>query len=677
MSILEQIEKAKDRLPGETARTLVASVEGKTPGELSTAEDQVARWSFLQDSLLDDERAKRVFERIITGNELQDINYLARGTRAARSVARIAVRDGSGRLRSWGTGFLIAPGVLITNNHVLTEAAGAARSEAHFQFERDIDGQPLDATTFALEPGRLFFTSAPLDFTVVAVAARSQNADATLASFGYLPLVGITGKITEGEWLTIVQHPNGDPKQVCVRENRYIKKTDDVIWYSTDTVGGSSGSPVFNNDWYVVALHHSGVPEEKDGRIQTIHGRPFDPQSDHDDDIKWIANEGMRVSRIVDTLRKALPAHALLQPVFTATAANARIPESGARPAAPSGATQAAAGDKTAAPARKTAAFDVPFNADYKDRSGFKVNFLGSGAKQINLPRLSPALEKASAKLVAPLKGNVLKYHNYSVVMHAARRFAIYSAASVSFANRYDMNRPPDVWRVDPRIDIGAQVTNFYYAGNQFDRGHLTRREDLEFGKTPAVALTAAADTCHWTNCTPQHKGFNQNKALWQGIERHVLEHAVVSGRFNAQVLTGPILHKDDPVYTSFPKIQYPARYWKVVAALTSAGKLFATAFILDQTDVIEEFGLKEGVPVPFTAYKTFQVPVAEVERLTGLTFTSGDGKGTSLSKVDPLASPEAVKRKPAKQPGFQEAAAAGAPDGYMLLDSLESIEAP
>ena len=675
MGILEQIAKAKDRLPGESARAMVARVEGKTPAELATPQDQVARWSFLQDSLLDDERAKRVFERIIEGNELQDINYFSRGTRAARSVARIAVRDGSGRRRAWGTGFLIAPQVLITNNHVLPDAGLAAASEAHFQFERDIDGLPLDPTTFALDPRRLFFTSPALDFSVVAVAPRSLNAELALDAFGCLPLVGATGKIAEGEWLTIVQHPNGDPKQVCVRENRYIKKTDDVIWYSTDTVGGSSGSPVFNNDWYVVALHHSGVPEEKDGRIQTIHGRVFDPQQDQDDDIKWIANEGMRVSRIVDTLHKALPNHAMLQQVFNATAANSRIPDpvQDARVAV-------AVVEKAATGTQKVAAFDVPFNASYDDRKGFDVDFLGAAAKRINLPRLSPVLVKASAKLITPVKGNtnVLHYHYQSVVMHAQRRFAIYSAASVSFAGRFEMSRPPDVWRVDPRIPIDAQVTNFYYAGNQFDRGHLTRREDLEFGRTPKDALIAAADTCHWTNCTPQHKGFNQNKELWQGIERHVLELAIVAGKFKAQVITGPVLAPNDPVYAPFPKIQYPARYWKVVAALTAAGKLFATAYILDQTDVIAEFGLKEGVPVPFTAYKTFQVPVTEVERITGLTFTFGTGtKGTSLSKVDPLASPDAVKKKPAKKKGFEEAAAAGAPDGYLLLDSLSAIEAP
>jgi endonuclease G, mitochondrial len=87
--------------------------------------------------------------------------------------------------------------------------------------------------------------------------------------------------------------------------------------------------------------------------------------------------------------------------------------------------------------------------------------------------------------------------------MHRKRRFAIYSAANVSFGDRYLMGRPADVWRIDPRIHQKAQVGQFYYARNKFDRGHLTRREDLEFGKSPELALGSAGDTCHFTNCTP------------------------------------------------------------------------------------------------------------------------------------------------------------------------------
>jgi endonuclease G, mitochondrial len=728
MSVIqEQIQKAQRRLEGIDPHELLARTRDKNPVELSSASDRAARRNFLRESLADEARADAMFERIIAGNELQDVNYLARGTRAARSVTRIAIREPNGRLAGWGTGLLIAPNVLMTNHHVLSESRWALRSEAQFQFERDIDGRQIDPAIFLLEPQKLFFTAAALDFTVVAVAPQAQNSDRPLSTYDFLPLVGTLGKVTEGEWLTIIQHPNGERKQVCVRENRFIKRTDDVLWYSTDTVGGSSGSPVFNNDWYVVALHHSGIPEEKNGRIQTVDGRDYDPPRDGDDRIKWIANEGIRVSRIVETLRRNLPQQPLLQQVFNATPSNARLPEYGdaGRPAAnvptrlsmplstrrnleePSmsdaqfpkritvglrieadgtvavesssleGTEALPFEDKTLA--KKEPAFDVPFDATYIDRKGFDVDFLGGGENRINFPTLSPALEHIAAKLLKPKNGDdhILHYHNFSVVMHAKRRFAIYSAANISFAGRFEMSRPADVWREDPRIAQDAQITNFYYKGNQFDRGHLTRREDLEFGAKALNALQSAADTCHWTNCTPQHKQFNQNKQLWQGIERHILEDAIVHDHFNSQVITGSILEEDDPVYETFPKIQYPVRFWKVVAALSAQNKLFATAYILDQTDVIARFGLKEAAAIPFTAYKTFQVKIAEVERLTGLTFSAGAGTNTrSLSEFDPLAKAGAGRRRPRpRRPGFEEAAVVDTPEGYLLLDSLEAIE--
>jgi endonuclease G len=60
--------------------------------------------------------------------------------------------------------------------------------------------------------------------------------------------------------------------------------------------------------------------------------------------------------------------------------------------------------------------------------------------------------------------------------MHAQRRLPIYSAANISFAHRFEMSRPPDVWRRDPRILAEYQLENWYYASNQFDRGHMTPR---------------------------------------------------------------------------------------------------------------------------------------------------------------------------------------------------------
>jgi endonuclease G len=317
---------------------------------------------------------------------------------------------------------------------------------------------------------------------------------------------------------------------------------------------------------------------------------------------------------------------------------------------------------------KKDASFDAPFDPDYTTRQGYDPDFLGNGAKRIGLPKLDASLQAGAVPLLAPLKGHVLKYHNYSVVMHKKRRFAIYSAANVTFAHRFDMSRPPDVWRRDPRILAEHQIENFYYASNQFDRGHLTRREDLEFGATPKEALGSAGDTCHWTNCTPQHAQFNQNKEIWQGIERHVLENSIVNGEFNAQIITGPVFDEGDPEYK---KIKYPLRYWKVVAALDVNGKLFATAYVASQEEVIDQFGI-EVTEVPFSPFKTFQTKIAEIERIAGLTFVCGPQDAGFLRTFDPLEKAGAKPKKKPKQ--FESTGGAVLPPNYYEITDLDDI---
>lgn len=100
-----------------------------------------------------------------------------------------------------------------------------------------------------------------------------------------LHLISEKGKILEGEYVSIIQHPNGGPKAVTVRENKVSSIFDDFVHYLTDTEPGSSGSPVFNDQWVVVALHHSGVP---------------DPNKKN----AWIANEGIRISSISNYFAK-------------------------------------------------------------------------------------------------------------------------------------------------------------------------------------------------------------------------------------------------------------------------------------------------------------------------------------------------------------------------------------
>jgi endonuclease G, mitochondrial len=314
------------------------------------------------------------------------------------------------------------------------------------------------------------------------------------------------------------------------------------------------------------------------------------------------------------------------------------------------------------------------FDATYADRKGFDPKFLRPGKLdgRVFLPKLGPALAKVAVPLLSDKTKNVLHYHHYSLVMHRVRRFAIYSAANVDFSGRFAMTRPKDVWRIDPRIDAATQVTEALYTHNQFDRGHLTRREDMEYGADASAALTCAADTCHWTNCTPQHARFNESAQLWQGLEKHILEQAVDKDKFRAQVITGPIFDAKDPVLEGFADTPYPLRFWKVVAAINASGKLFATAYVLDQRGVIDQFGVRGAPAVPFTPFKTFQTTIAEIERLTGLQFTGGKGAQiVPLGEFDPLPKTRAMPASVTRS-GPLDAAGQAAP--YVELGSLADV---
>ncbi|MET4827281.1 V8-like Glu-specific endopeptidase [Bradyrhizobium ottawaense] len=264
----------------------------------------------------DVEKAEIGLERIIQGNDLDSINYLAKGTAASRSICRIQLRDLKSNLLGYGSGFLIGPGLLLTNHHVFGKPAEAANSIADFNYELDVSGQERVPVRFGFEPGKFFYTNDRLDFSIVAVAPTSLSGGEELEDWGWLPLSGAPGKADPGEYLTIVQHPSGQMKQVCVRENKLLKYVGDFLWYNTDTTAGSSGSPAFNRFWQVVALHHSGVPrKDAQGRTLTKDGKVWKSSMD-ESSIDWIANEGIRISAIVADLKVAVGSHPLIKPVL-------------------------------------------------------------------------------------------------------------------------------------------------------------------------------------------------------------------------------------------------------------------------------------------------------------------------------------------------------------------------
>ena len=108
-------------------------------------------------------------------------------------------------------------------------------------------------------------------------------------------------------------------------------RRDLFLEYTTDTLPGSSGSPAFNKDWEVVALHHSGVPEIRDGGIMTISGTPWRTGMP-DSDIHWVANEGVRVSRICAASRASARCRAARHPRWPSLVRRLRTTSRDCRP---------------------------------------------------------------------------------------------------------------------------------------------------------------------------------------------------------------------------------------------------------------------------------------------------------------------------------------------------------
>ncbi|MGK5698025.1 trypsin-like serine peptidase [Streptomyces sp. URMC 128] len=242
-------------------------------------------------------------ERIIDlSNELQAWSFLPRGVRAGATVARITLRR-DGRELPHGTGFLVSPRLLMTNHHVLPDEGFARQCFAEFNAQVTVDNVPDTAVRMELDPGTFFAADQRLDFALVAVMP-TQDGRPPGEVFGWNRLSVQLGKLVLGEKVNIIGHPDGRLKEIVLRDNAVLVRLDDFVQYRTDTRPGNSGSPVFNDQWEVVALHHSGVPKkDAQGRVLRKDGRPWS-QGDGDDAIDWVANEGVRISSILKHLAR-------------------------------------------------------------------------------------------------------------------------------------------------------------------------------------------------------------------------------------------------------------------------------------------------------------------------------------------------------------------------------------
>ena len=239
-------------------------------------------------------------------------SFLAQGAAVARAVAYVEVNSDQGS--ELATGFLISPRLFLTNQHVIADAAAARGTRLTFLRELDARGVPRATTSYLLAPERLalFSPADQLDYALIALGER-QSGTATVEELGFCPLSDQPDKHVIGMAANIIQHPSGWMKMISIRNNTVTARTEHTLLYETDTQQGSSGSPVFNDDWQLVALHHWGEPYRDAGT--------------GDQPLRKV-NEGIRISALYRDLLARLPtlppeARALLQEALSYQVASA------------------------------------------------------------------------------------------------------------------------------------------------------------------------------------------------------------------------------------------------------------------------------------------------------------------------------------------------------------------
>ncbi len=239
--------------------------------------------------------------------DILSIEFFEAGLVAARAIGRLSVGGGVER----GSGVLVGRDLLLTNNHVLPSPERAALTELDLDFEENRFGAAKAPRHFRLEPDDFFYTHRRLDFTIVAVAARDETGH-PLADCGWHPLIEQQGKIRLGDPVNLIHHPLGNTKSVTVHNSNLLHITDegalsDYLWYSSDTEPGSSGAPVFSNRWEVVALHRRSIPKIQGSGYAAVDGGTLSEAELEANPSRavWIANEGVRVSRLVAAFREA------------------------------------------------------------------------------------------------------------------------------------------------------------------------------------------------------------------------------------------------------------------------------------------------------------------------------------------------------------------------------------
>ena len=232
-------------------------------------------------------QAFRHLERLIGNTDnFEPINNFSRNNRYRVMAAPIGrldllVREDGKEVVAVCTAWLVSADLAVTNHHCIPGEEGQLVA-ASLLMNYLKEGETRSVERFKVDI-RPVETSSELDYSVIRIEGNPGQ------KFGVIPLRARDP--LPNEELFMIQHPAGKPKRLTRRNCRADKDTErpEEMRHFCDTMGGSSGSPVFSdNDMALLGLHFAGIEKQVNfaKRLSVILGK----------------------SRILGQLRQAAPA---------------------------------------------------------------------------------------------------------------------------------------------------------------------------------------------------------------------------------------------------------------------------------------------------------------------------------------------------------------------------------
>lgn len=254
-------------------------------------------------------RGKELERTIKKANSVLDpVQWRTRLGEIETRVCRIEIKAGG--VLEFGTGFLLGPDVVMTNYHVMEKVIKGnvlpKRVTLRFDYKKMADGVTLNSgTEYSLAEEDWLLDHSEYSSLDLVSDTGGEDPQADQLDYALLRLSSPAGNDPVGgpankdphalprKWIThseepyeftphtaifIMQHPDGEPLKLALDTEAVLGTNGNKtrVRYTTNTEGGSSGSPCFDANWQFIALHHGGDPNyEQFHHPEYNQGIPF------------------------------------------------------------------------------------------------------------------------------------------------------------------------------------------------------------------------------------------------------------------------------------------------------------------------------------------------------------------------------------------------------------------